>query len=292
MELRTLRYFLAVLQEGSITNASKRLHVTQPTLSRQLADLERELGRPLYTRSHAGISPTEHGAMLAKYAESIVALADKAESDVKMPSRTVSGSVHIGCGETRGMELLADAMAQARSEYPGVSFALHSGTSADLFDGLVRGQYDFLLECDLQPHVDMNALELPHADRWGVVVTPNDPLAALDAVSADDLKGRPLLLSHQAMKTGKLLDWFGGSLEGFDVAATYTLAMNCKFLVRRGFGVALTYEGLIAGDESELRFVPLRPYLASKSGLLWRKTLPTRQAQVFLDAVHEQVAKT
>lgn len=285
MELRTLRYFLAVLQEGSITNASKRLHVTQPTLSRQLADLERELGRSLYTRSHAGISPTEHGAMLAKYAESIVSLAEKAESDVRMPSKTVAGPVHIGCGETQAMELLADAMVTTRAKYPEVTFELHSGTSADLFDGLVRGQYDFLLECELQHHTDMNVLELPYADRWGIVVTADDPLAGLDGVTAHDLKERPLILSRQALKTGRLRQWLGGSLKGFEVATTYTLAMNCKFLVRRGVGVALTYEGLIAEDGSELCFVPLRPLLESRSGLLWRKTLPSRQAQVFLDAL-------
>lgn len=289
MELRTLRYFLTVLQEGSITNASKRLHVTQPTLSRQLADLERELGRPLYTRSHAGISPTEYGAMLARYAEAIVGLAEKAEQDVKLPSKTVSGCVHIGCGETQSMELLANAMVQTREEYPQVEFDLHSGTSADLVDGLVRGQYDFLLECELQPHADMNVLELPHADRWGAIVLKDDPLAALCEVAVDDLVGRPLIVSHQAMKTGKLHDWMREDSDGLDIAATYSLAMNAKFLVRKGVGVALAYEGLIDGIDSDLAFVPLAPALFSRSGLVWRKTLPSRQAQVFLDAVRAQM---
>ena len=110
MELRTLRYFLTVIQEGSITNASKRLHITQPTLSRQLSDLERELGRPLLNRVHTGIAPTEYGVMLARYAESIIALTDKAEADIKLLSQTVSGSVHIACGETSAVEQIADAM--------------------------------------------------------------------------------------------------------------------------------------------------------------------------------------
>ncbi len=297
MELRTLRYFLAVLQEGSITNASKRLHVTQPTLSRQLAELERELGRPLYTRSHTGISPTEHGAMLAKYAESIVSLAEKAEADVKLPSKTVAGVVHIGCGETQAMELLADAMVATQREYVGVNFELHSGTSADLLDGLVRGQYDFLLECELQPHVAMNVLELPYADRWGAVVLRDDPLAELPEVRVDDLTDRQLIVSHQAMKTGKLHDWLQksephGAMDVFDVVATYSLAMNCKFLVRRGVGVALTYEGLIDGSDAGLVFIPLAPALISHSGLVWRKTLLSRQAQVFLDAVRTQIGTT
>ena len=123
MELRTLRYFLTVVQEGNITNAAKRLHVTQPTLSRQLAELEKELGRQLYTRGHAGIIPTEHGVMLANYAESILDLAEKAEADISLPAKTVSGSVHIAAGETKAMQLLTEAMIAVRKEYPEIDLA-------------------------------------------------------------------------------------------------------------------------------------------------------------------------
>ncbi len=289
MELRTLRYFMAVIEEGSITNASKRLHVTQPTLSRQLSDLEQGLGRQLFTRSHAGIIPTEHGAMLAKYAESIISLADKAEADIALPSKTVAGSVHIGCGETRAMELLARAMLAVRAEYPEIDFQLYSGTTADLMDGLVRGRFDFLLECEVQPHVEMNVLKLPHVDRWGVVVHEADPLAALKAVSKEHLRGRTLITSRQGTKVGKLGEWFGAEGELCDVSATYSLGMNAKFLVREGLGVAVAYEGLIGDTDSDLRFVPLDPPLSSQHGLVWRKALPSRQAQVFLDAVKAQV---
>ena len=174
MELRTLRYFLAVVQEGNITNAAKRLHVTQPTLSRQLADLEKELGRQLYTRGHDGIVPTEHGIMLASYAESILDLAEKAEADISFPAKTVSGSVHIATGETKAMRYLTRAMISVRQKFPGIDFQLYSGTTADLMDGLVRGQYDFLLECDLQTHVNLNLLELPDPDAWGLVAKRDD----------------------------------------------------------------------------------------------------------------------
>lgn len=292
MELRTLRYFLTVLQEGSITNASKRLHVTQPTLSRQLSDLERELGRPLYNRSHAGITPTEHGTMLAKYAASIIELAEKAEADVKLPSKTVSGSVHLGCGETRAMEQIADAMIATRKKHPDVDFKIYSGTTVELTDGLVRGQFDFLLECELQPHVDMNVLPLPHKDRWGAVMRKDDELANLDAVEVKDIAHRTLITSRQGTKTGKLRDWLGNVADKVEVAADYNLAMNAKFLVRRGVGIALAYEGLIADADSDLRFVPLSPALVSEHGLIWRKTLPSRQAQVFLDAVRAQIGAT
>ena len=187
MELRTLRYFLAVVQEGNITNAAKRLHVTQPTLSRQLADLEKELGRQLYVRGHAGIDPTEHGVMLANYAESIIDLAEKAEADISLPAKTVSGSVHIAAGETKAMRYLTCAMMLVREEYPGIDFQMYSGTTADLMDGLVRGQYDFLLECDLQTHVNLNLLELPEPDVWGLVVRRADPLASHSTIQVEDV---------------------------------------------------------------------------------------------------------
>lgn len=290
MELRTLRYFLAVVEEGSITNASRRLHVTQPTLSRQLADLERELGRQLLVRGHDGVSPTEHGSLLARYAESIVGIADKAEADLTLPSRTVRGSVHVACGETRAMELLASAMAQVRSEHPDVTFELYSGTTAELVDGLVRGRYDFLLECDMQPRPDMNVLRLPVTDRWGAVVSALDPLADRETIHPDDLRGRAIITSRQEARAGLLREWLGTAATEVDVAATYSLATNSKFLVRRGVGISLVYEEIIDCTDSDLRFVPLNPTLESSHGLVWRKALPSRQAQAFLDALESLVS--
>lgn len=293
MELRTLRYFLAVVQEGNITNAAKRLHVTQPTLSRQLADLEKELGRQLYTRGHDGIVPTEHGIMLASYAESILDLAEKAEADISFPAKTVSGSVHIATGETKAMRYLTRAMISVRQKFPGIDFQLYSGTTADLMDGLVRGQYDFLLECDLQTHVNLNLLELPDPDVWGLVAKRDDPLAGRSVVRVDDVLDRKLITSRQGAKVGPLHDWLGPHAEDVDVVATYSLSMNVKWLVREGFGVAFAYDELLVppnAESSDLVFIPLEPRIESRHGLVWRKTLPTRQAQVFLDAVRSEIA--
>ena len=294
MELRTLKYFLAVAQEGNITNAAKRLHVTQPTLSRQLADLERELGRQLYTRNHGGVELTAHGAMLYSYAESIVDLAEKAELDIKLPAKTVSGSVHIAAGETKAMSLLARAMMHVREQYPEIDFQMYSGTTADLIDGLVRGQYDFLLECEVQPHVDMNVLELPDNDIWGVVMLKSDPLAQRKAIRPENVAGRRAITSRQGTKVGPLHDWLGAYADEVDVVATYSLGMNAKWLIRNGFGIAFAYDELLvssAGGGSDLVFVPLEPRMESKHGLVWRKTLPTRQAQVFLDAVRAEIER-
>lgn len=290
MELRTLRYFIAVAQEGSLINASKRLHITQPTLSRQLADLERELGRQLFLRTRGGTELTEYGAVLLNYAQSITELVSKAEKDIKLPERSVMGSVHIAAGETKAMSTLAQAMRNTRNKYPGIDFQLHSGTSADLMDGLVRGQYDFLLECELQPHANLNVLELPFRDRWGVVVPSDHPLATKDAVQLDDIVSFPLILSRQAQQVGSLRKWLEARAESLEIVVTYGLLMNVKWLVKSGFGIALSFEGLIASSAEAnpegLSFVPLDPPVYSKNGLLWRKTMPNRQAQAFLDEVN------
>ena len=290
MEIRTLRYFLAVVQEGNITNAAKRLHVTQPTLSRQLADLEKELGRQLYARGHSGIIPTEHGVMLARYAESIIALAEKAEADISLPSQTIAGSVHIAAGETKAMRILTEAMAIVHEEYPKIDFQLYSGTTADLLDGLIRGQYDFLLECELQQRENLNALELPDPDVWGIVVRRDDPLAARDCVRVEDVLDRKLITSRQGAKVGPLHNWLGPHAEAVNIVATYSLGMNTKWLIRRGFGIGFGYdEILVTSDSSDMAFIPLEPRIESRHGLVWRKVLPTRQAQVFLDAVRSLV---
>ena len=260
MELRTLRYFVTVVREGSITAAAKSLHVTQPTLSRQLAALEDELGHLLYQRNRKGIELTEQGVILRRYAESILALAGKAEEEIALPTHSIAGKVHIAAGETQAMELVAEAMKRTSAAYPGITFELYSGTSADLMDNFVRGFYDFLLECELRSHVDMHTLRLPHTDTWGLLVRRDNPLAAKAAVMPEDLLGQPLISSRQGVKVGVLGQWLGDLADEMDVRATYNLPLNAKFLVRQGIGSAFTYRGLFEANElSDLAFVPLFP---------------------------------
>ena len=290
MEIRTLKYFLAVIQEGSLSRAAESLHVTQPTLSRQLASLEDELGRQLYDRSHAGISLTDYGIMLAQYAESIVELADKAQEEISLPTMNVSGSVHIAAGETALMGIFVQAMKRIHEQYPLVDFQLYSGTTADLMDGLVRGRYDFLLECEVRAHVNLNSLILPNRDTWGIAMRRDDPLATNTFVTAEDLAGRQLITSRQAMARSPLREWFGNLADTVDVVATYDLPSNARWLIEGGFGIAFTYEKLISTNTSNvLTFVPLEPHIESKQGIIWRKSPLTRQAQIFLDTLQEIV---
>ena len=286
MELRTLKYFLAVIQEGNISNAAKSLHLTQPTLSRQLSSLEDELGCQLYIRTHNGIQLTEAGIILQRHAESIVALAEKAEEDLKLPGDSVAGPVHIGAGETQLMNLFAQAMNEVRQEHPKVTFEIYSGTSADLKDDLLRGFCDILLECELQAHAKFNVMRLPHTDRWGVLTLRTRDLATKKGITKKDLLGRPLITSRQGTRSGILGQWFGSAADRLNVVATYNLPLNGKFLVQQGLGDMLVYESLIDGcEENGLTWVPLDPELRSIQGIVWRKTLPTKQTQVFIETL-------
>ena len=290
MELRTLEYFLAVAREGNISNAAKALHITQPTLSRQLSSLEKEFGRELYTRGPKGIELTDQGIILRRYAESIVELARKAEDDMLLPTRSVSGTVHIGAGESQAMTLVARAMDAVRREYHDVDFAIHSGSTAELKDGLVRGFYDVMLECEMREHAKMNTMRLPIADVWGAIARRDSEVGQLAGISPADLAGRSILASRQAL-AGTLRDWAGDALDEMNVVATYNLPLNGRYLVRQGLGCMLTYEGLFdVGADSDLRFVPFAPRFEAHQGLVWRTSMPNKQTQVFLNAM-EQVCE-
>lgn len=284
MELRTLRYLVAVAQEGNVSNAAASLHITQPTLSRQLAALEDEVGCPLFTRTYKGMELNDNGAKLLRYAESILDLVEKAEDDLSPDSGTIEGAVHIGAGETVNMRYIGEAMERTLEKHPGISFQLYSGTSVDLMDSMARGAYDFLVECELKGHVSMNVLELPMRDRWGVMALRYSRLGQLKCVRAKDLIGVPLLMSRQALKAGMLKRWAGAIADDFDVRVTYNLPLNAALLARAEVGSLLTYEGLLeTGEETDLVFVPLEPELTSRQGIIWRQGPLSKQAEVFLD---------
>lgn len=290
MELRTLRYLIAVAEEGNVSNAAASLRITQPTLSRQLSALEEEVGCALFTRTYKGMRLNENGAKLLRYAESIVDLVEKAEADLSPENDFVKGAVHIAAGETANMRYVGDAMQRTLERHPEIDFHLYSGTSVDLMDGMARGAYDFLIECELRGHVDMNILELPLRDRWGVMAQRGSKLGELDRAAPKDLVGAPLMMSRQAMKAGMLKRWAGDAADDLDVRVVYSLPLNAALLARSGAGNLLTYEGLLeTGADTELVFVPLHPELTSRQGIIWRKGAMSRQAEAFLAALRECV---
>ncbi len=293
MELRTLRYFLALAQEGTISNAAKALHVTQPTLSRQLADLEKGFGKQLFERGAKRVALTEEGARLREYAESIVELADKAEAELSQPEKAVSGDVYIGCGESDAMRIILRAAEWTRRDHPLVHYHLFSGTSADLAERFDGGLLDFMVEFELTGRPDCLTLTLPAVDTWGVLMRADDPLAQQAAVRPADLAGRPLIGSRQGIKSGKMMEWAGDGFEEWDVVATYNLLFNGALMVEEGIGVAICYDRLAnASEDGPLRFRPLDPPLTSDIGVVWKKHRRlSRAAAVFLERLQDEVAR-
>ncbi len=286
MELRTLRSFLAVAREGNVTRAARSLHITQPALSRQLAELERELGCELLIRESRGVTLTDEGMLLRKRAEEIVLLADRAELEIRSPEADIQGDVWIGGGESRGMALLADAAVELSERYPGIRLRVHSGNADDVIERVEKGLLDFGVIMGREPLRHYDSIELPWEDQWGVIVRRDDPLAQRESVTMQDLYGCRLIVSSQgatpASEEDATLGLFGR--EGYDVVATYTLAYNASLMVERGLGVCVSLDQLIyTGEDSPLAFVPLSDLPPLRSRLIWKRYQPlSRACDVFL----------
>lgn len=292
MELRTLRYFLALAREGSLSHAAQTLHITVPTLSRQLSALEDEVGHALYERSSRGVVLTERGARLANYAEDFAALEERMLADITSLEKSISGTVHIAVGETKVVGLLAQAMKRTKAKYSGVDFALHCGRTADLWQRLIDGSFDFMLECEMRSHVKMKTLLLPELDTWGILVRKDDPLVGLKSISPKDLRGRSVIASRQAFATDPLKTWLGGWRDNMKVVASYNIPQPARYLVEQGFGVLFTYEDVFETSAGgKLAFVPLEGCGRSMQGLVWRRTRPAKHAQIFLDELKAVVAE-
>lgn len=269
LELRVLKYFLVVAREENITRAAALLHVTQPTLSRQLIQLEEELGVKLFHRGKYHVSLTDDGILLRRRAQEIVDLTEKTQREFQRQEGELAGEIAIGAGETNSMTGLSREIAAFRREHPLVRFNLYSATADDIKDRLDKGLLDLGL---LAEPVDIGRYEfirMPKRDRWGAWVRRDDPLAGQESVSPGDLLRSPLLLSRREEVRKELAGWFGDFFEQVEVAATYNLILNAANMVRNGVGVALGF--FIGNLSDELRFVPLSPPLETGTVLVWKK---------------------
>ena len=266
MEIRVLKYFLAVAREGSITGAANSLHLTQPTLTRQIQDLEKELGQKLLIRGKHKVSLTPEGMILRKRAEEIVQMVDKTEEEFKSISDVIAGDIYIGCGETDSMKYIAEVMKDMQSEYPAVKFHIHSGNAEDVIEKLDKGLLDFGIL--IQP-IDLSKYDnitLPEKDVWGVIMPSNSPLASKNSVTLKDLLNVPLIASRQMSKKysadSGFLDWFGEEFDHLNITATYNLVYNAAIMVRAGMGYAVTLDKLINTSKSDgIVFRPLMLHL-------------------------------
>ncbi len=293
MELRVLRYFLAVAREESISDAAEFLHITQPTLSRQLMDLEEELGKQLLIRGKRNrkIMLTEDGMRLRKRAEEIVALADKTEAEFLAGDDAVSGDVYIGCGESDAMRIIAKTAVKLRQDYPDIHFHLYSGNAEDVSERMEKGLLDFGIFITSANIDKYDYLKLPAYDTWGLIMRKSDKLAARDFITPQDLQGLPLIMSRQALVQEDISHWGKKQIQNLNVVATYNLVYNAAIMTREGFGYTLTLDKLAnTGSDSDLCFRPLKPELRINLNLVWKKyQIFSKASQKFLEYLKNEI---
>ena len=290
MELRVLRYFIEVARTQNITAAAERLHITQPTLSKQLMDLEDELETKLFERGKRRTTLTEDGMLLFQRAKEIVALADLTESAFRSTDERIAGDIAIGCGETEGMRLLVDAMKEMRAAHPGVTFRLSSGNFEDISDRLDSGLVDFGLFVGDAAVAKYDYIKLPHSDAWGLLMRADDALAERATVRPQDLDGLALLCSRQAVQSNELAGWLGREFGELDIVATYNLIHNATYMVEAGMGCAVSIEGLVNTSGTGLVFRPFEPALTARLSFAWKRGRQlSRAAAEFLKLLQSKI---
>lgn len=287
MELRVLRYFLAVAREENITAAAGVLHITQPTLSKQLMDLENELGKQLFIRGKRKITLTEEGMFLRKRAQEIVELADKTQSEFLSNEEMISGDIYIGGGETDAMRIVAKTAKELQKNYPGINYHLYSGNAQDVTERLDKGLLDFGILIGSSNLNKYDYLKLPVTDTWGLLMKKDSPLAEKDIISSEDLKGIPLIVSIQALKNNELSGWSGYNFEDLNIVATYNLVYNASLMVDEGLGYVLTLDKLVnTAGKSNFCFIPLKPKLEANLYIVWKKyQVFSKATEKFIDVL-------
>lgn len=292
MELRTLRYFLEIAREENMTRASEALHVSQPSLSKEMKALEEELGKKLFIRKNGGLRLTDEGMLLRKRAEDIIEMTDKTVEEFTALNEINGGDIYIGCAESYLIKHLAKAVKIFTEKYPRLRYHLSSGNTEQVAEKLDRGLLDlgFIVEPpDLSKY---NYLEVEGSDLWGVVMRRDSPLAGKESVRAEDLYGLPLICSRQAMRVD-IPRWCGERAEKLSFSGTLNLCYNGTVFVREGLGYMLTFDKLVdTSEESGLCFRPLEPMLETKMYIIWKKyQVFSPIAELFVKELCERLGK-
>lgn len=292
MELRVLRYFLAVAREETISGAAEALHVTQPTLSRQMMELEEELGKTLFLRGKRKITLTEEGMFLRKRAQEIVALVEKTETAFSAAEDHISGDVYIGGGETDAMRLIARVAHGLQATHPHIAYHLFSGNAENVTERLDKGLVDFGLLIEPADLTKYDFIRLPVTDVWGVLMRKDSPLTEKRTIKAADLEGLPLLCSQQSLVHNEISGWMGTNYEKLNIVTTYNLLYNASLMVEEGMGCALCLDKIIrTSGDSPLCFRPLEPRLEVGLVVVWKKyQIFSRAAAKFLEYLHKSTA--
>ena len=290
IETRLLHYFLAVAEEQSITRAADYLHISQPTLSKQMMDLEASLGKQLLIRGKKKVTLTEDGMYLRGRAQEILSLMEKTESAFRESDQILSGDVHIGCGEHRSIFPIIEMIHTIQEEYPDIRFHFFSGNADAIIEQLDKGFLDmgFLLEPEINPRYDYK--KLPLHETWGILVRKDSPLAGRHSIAIEELSGLPLILPSQSSNSNRIKTFFSDAIASPRVVASYNLIYNAGLMVEAGMGCALCIDKLINTEgDHPLTFVPLIPELQSDIFLFTKKyQVFSKAAKLFLSRLQEQ----
>lgn len=294
MEFRVLQYFLAIAKEETISKAAESLHITQPTLSRQMKGLEEQLGKQLFIRGNRKINLTEEGILLRQRAEEIISLVEKTESEIMHSDTTISGDIYIGSGETEGMRILAKVIDTCHKEYPKIKFHLYGGNSQDVVEKIENGLIDFGVLIEPADISKYDFIKIPVKDKWGVLMRKDSPIASLKSITADTLKKLPLICSSQEIVKNEISGWLNDDYNKLNIVATYNLIYNASLLVEEGSGYALGLDKLInTSGNSKLCFIPLEPKLEVGLTLIWKKYhLFSKAASYFLNQLRKEINKS
>lgn len=279
MDIRVLRYFLTVVREENISRAAQMLFITQPTLSRQLQELEKELNTKLFIRGKSRITLTESGILLRRRAEELVELADKTERELLTKDETVSGTISIGCGESMAVKTLAELIDAFSSQYPEVVFDVYTGAADYIKEQIDRGIIDIGLLMEPIEIEKYEYIRLQQTERWGVLMRSDNPLCAKDVVTVSDIKEIPLIIPRRIGPQSVIRSWFGDDFDKLRVTSTCNLVANSARLTLMGTGSVITIEGSVdMYENSRLCFKPFCPELTNTSVLAWKKYQPFGKA--------------
>ena len=285
MELRVLKYFLEAARLGNITKAAENLNVTQPTMSRQIKDLEWELGEKLFERTNYAIRLTPAGELLRERAEDILSMADKTLLDFKaLKEDEITGDISIACAESKNIAFLASSINHLRTVHPKIKYHLYAGDSERVLEKLDKGLFDFAVIVENVDLEKYNCLTVHAVDKWGVVMRRDAELADHDFIEPKDLINKPIMISRQAL-AADLPKWMGDDISRVNVVVTLDLAYNGSVLAREGTGYLLSFDGLVdTSAESPLCFKPLKPELTTSMYVVWRRGQQfTKAGSVFLE---------
>ena len=293
MELIQMKYFLAVAREESISRAADFLYITQPSLTRQIQNMEKEVGQPLFVRGKK-MRLTEAGQLLRRRAEEILALYEKTERELLHPQENVGGDVYLGGGETRAMHILLRAAQKMRTQYPDIRLHIHSGDIADVCEHVDKGLLDFGLVIEPTDLTKYESLRLPFTERWGLILSKRHPLAEKKEIAPEDLRGVRLIQSRHSLPKSNVTEWYKSVAQDIEIVATYNLVYNAALMAEAEIGCVLCIDGLInTTGESKVCFRPLSPPVTAHVDVIWKKyQIFSRAAQIFLQFLREELSAT